>query len=204
MSALRDRLAELRTVAYEASAEYVRRRDAAPSARIAVSEEVTRPLREFQARHNPLRRTSEHVEEERKLTADALKEVKKRGLIFIIQTTSQGLGFAVDDPDISSGLADALEVKNKADAELRSFEQDNADALKAEERDAEGAAFREAVDSNDLETARRLLNGDDAEAALTTTPDPKNARWGGAGEATQRHRRVMSDADRTQDGEARR
>jgi hypothetical protein len=167
-----DRLAELQGEVAAAGERYSEAAYRGKKGREAVNLEVIAPLRDFQAK-DPNKLDPDHLATRRRLTADLLAEVEARDLLFEEVRAPGGGGTAliVVDPSIDKELDAALAAKAEANAALREFDKDNREAIAQEEAQERADAFRQAVDADDLDTARRLLNGEEEDAAPLTTDD---------------------------------
>lgn len=117
---------------------------------------------------------SERADRLAELTAALFEDVKAGGLVLKPVRSTEGFALAVADPAIDADYTAALAAKNAAAAELRSFEEANADALTAERKATTAVEVKAALDSGDpaaIRTALARRDDEDERTAKQRTAD---------------------------------
>jgi hypothetical protein len=123
---------------------------------------------------------------ERNMTEDIIAQIRERGLVF--SPNADGWSVTLIDPTVEAAYDAARLESESADARLRAYEKDNADAMAAEVEAVTKGDFAQALQDGDVESVAGILRltqeaqarREAADAALTTNDLP-------TGSPTRRH-----------------
>jgi len=110
---------------------------------------------------------TELAEKHRELTCEFLRAVEERGLVVTPAGTERGWGVAITDPAIDLEIESTLAEASEARAALAAFDAEHGETLAAEQKAAEAQKIRDALDGDDPDAIRELINGA-RDTALTT------------------------------------